>query len=76
VLYLDSSALIKHYQKEPGTEALEGRLQMEAESSRSVFTSALTYAEIHATLARRTREKLLSLDEAALVHDRFDTDWV
>jgi predicted nucleic acid-binding protein len=76
VLYLDSSALIKHYQKEPGTEALEGRLQMEAESSRSVFTSALTYAEIHATLARRTRKKLLSLDEAALVHDRFDTDWV
>lgn len=76
MLYLDSSALIKHYQKERGTEALEGRLLKEAENSRTAFTSALTYAEIHAILARRTREKLLSAEEAAEVHDRFDTDWV
>ena len=75
MLYLDSSALIKHYQKERGTEAMENRLLIEAESFRSVFTSALTYAEVHAILARRTREKLLSTNEAAAVHDRFDTDW-
>lgn len=76
MLYLDSSALIKHYQKERGSEALERRLLTEAEYSRTAFTSTLTYAEIHAILARRTRDKYLSAAESAAVHDRFDTDWV
>lgn len=76
MLYLDSSALIKHYQKEQGTEALNTRLQEEAKGLRSVFTSVLTYAEIHAALARRAREKLLSPEEAAVVQDEFDADWV
>lgn len=76
MLYLDSSALIKHYQKEQGTEALNTKLQEEAKGLRSVFTSVLTYAEIHAALARRAREKLLSPEEAAVVQDEFDADWV
>ncbi len=76
MLYLDSSALIKHYQNEPGTEALNARLRKEAKGLRSVFTSVLTYAEVHATFARRIREKLLSPEEAAAVKDEFDADWV
>jgi len=64
VLYLDSSALIKRYQNEQGTEALNARLRQEARDLRSVFTSVLTYAEIHAAFARRAREKLLSAEEA------------
>jgi predicted nucleic acid-binding protein len=76
VLYLDSSALIKRYQNEPGTEALNARLQAEAKGLRAVFTSVLTYAEIHAALARRAREQLLSPEEAAVVSDEFDADWV
>jgi len=76
VLYLDSSALIKHYQRERGTDAVDARLQAEAQSVRSVFTSVLTYAEMHAVLARRAREKLLSLAQAAAIQDRFDADWV
>lgn len=76
MLYLDSSALVKHYQKESGTEAMESMLELEAENSRAVFTSVLTYAEIHAILARRTREKFLSVGEASVIHDRFDADWV
>jgi len=76
VLYLDSSALIKRYQNEQGTDALNGRLQEEAKGLRSVFTSVLTYAEIHAALARRAREKLLSPEEATAVQDEFDADWV
>jgi hypothetical protein len=76
VLYLDSSALIKHYQYERGTEALKARLRQEAAALRSVFTSALTYAEIHGALARRTREKVLSGEEATRLHDSFDADWV
>ena len=41
-----------------------------------MFTSVLTYAEIHAAFARRAREKLLSAEEAAAVQDEFDADWV
>ena len=76
MLYLDSSALIKRYQNEPGTEALNSRLRQEAKGLRSVFTSVLTYAEIHATFARRVREKLLSPVEAAALQYEFDADWV
>ncbi|HEY4817876.1 MAG TPA: type II toxin-antitoxin system VapC family toxin [Candidatus Acidoferrum sp.] len=76
MLYLDSSALIKRYQNEPGTEALNARLQAEAKGLRVVFTSVLTYAEIHAALARRGREQLLSPEEAEVVSDAFDADWV
>jgi hypothetical protein len=76
VLYLDSSALVKHYQKETGSEALEVRLQAEADNARPVFSSVLTYAEIHAFLARRTREESLTVREATAIHDRFDADWV
>jgi predicted nucleic acid-binding protein len=76
VLYLDSSALIKHYQSERGTDALNARLREEVDNFRSVFTSVLTYAEIHAAVARRTREKLLSPGEAAAIQDKFDADWV
>jgi predicted nucleic acid-binding protein len=76
VLYLDSSALIKRYQNEQGTEALNARLREEAKGLASVFTSVLTYAEIHAAFARRAREKLLSAKEAAAMQDEFDADWV
>ncbi len=76
MLYLDSSALIKRYQNEQGTESLNARLREEAKGLRSVFTSVLTYAEIHAAFARRAREKLLSTEEAAAVQDEFDADWV
>jgi uncharacterized protein with PIN domain len=76
VLYLDSSALIKHYLRERGTDAVDARLQAEARSSRSVFTSVLTYAEMHAVLARKAREKALSPAQATAVQDRFIEDWV
>jgi predicted nucleic acid-binding protein len=76
VLYLDSSALIKRYQNERGTDTLNARLQAEAKGLRAAFTSVLTYAEIHAALARRARERLLSPEEAAVISDEFDADWV
>ena len=76
MLYLDSSALIKRYQNEPGTDALNARLQEEARGRRAAFTSVLTYAEIHAALARRARDQLLSPEDAAVISDQFDADWV
>ena len=76
MLYLDSSALIKHYQTERGTDALNVRLEEEEQNLRSVFTSVLTYAEVHAALSRRTRDARLSSEEATEVQDKFDVDWV
>lgn len=75
MLYLDSAALIKHYQKEDGSEALERRLEAGRKSSRIVFTSVLTHAEIHVIFGRRRRERFLSTREAEYLHDRFNEDW-
>jgi hypothetical protein len=76
VLYVDSSVLIKRYVKELGTDATNKRFEIEVSGPGNPFTSALTYAEIHATLARKTREKLLSTREFKTLQDKFDSDWV
>jgi uncharacterized protein len=75
VLYLDSSVLIKRYHAEAGTKALNSKLEEEARNLHSVFTSVLTYAEVHAALARLKKESRLSADEAVETQDKFDTDW-
>ena len=75
MLYLDSSVLIKHYQKEEGSEALQRKLEADPQKTRTIFTSVLTYAEIHAIIARRERERLLSANEADELHEQFDADW-
>jgi len=67
---------MKHYQIERGTDAFNERLWAEFENSRHVFTSVLSYAEIHAIVARRVREKLLSAGEGTAIQNRFDADWV
>lgn len=76
MLYLDSSALIKHYHLESGRSRLEAKLKEATDSGTSIFSSVLTYAEIHAVLARRNRERNLSELEAKKIHDQFDEDWV
>lgn len=76
MLYLDSSALIKHYLAERGTQALNAKLDDEEKNFRSPFTSVLTYAEVHAALARLKKEGQLTPDEAVGIQDRFDSDWV
>jgi predicted nucleic acid-binding protein len=71
MIYLDSSALVKRYIRENGTEALQSIMSGAAE----LITSKLTYAEIWSAFMRKFREGGLeknSLDEAA---DRFDKDW-
>jgi predicted nucleic acid-binding protein len=75
VLYLDSSALIKKYFVEPGTPRLQAKLKQETEAGAILFSSGLTYAEMHASVARRQREDALSEMEADDIHDQFDRDW-
>jgi hypothetical protein len=41
-----------------------------------VFTSVLTFAEIHAALARRAKDKSLSSQEFIRARVNFDADWI
>jgi len=72
ILYVDSSALVKRYVQENGRRALEQRLG----SSDRLFSSAITFAEVHAALAAKHRAG--GMDQPALlrVQNDFERDWL
>ncbi|HYA62225.1 MAG TPA: type II toxin-antitoxin system VapC family toxin [Candidatus Sulfotelmatobacter sp.] len=76
MLYVDSSALVKHYIREPGTDAINAKLSAESMHQKGVFISTVGYAEILATFARRFRENLLQKREADLLPKEFRDDWM
>lgn len=71
MIYWDSSALIKKYLKEGGSNAVLQRLSTDP----ILATSQLTYAEIHATFARKLREKEISLKTYQGICSLFEADW-
>ncbi len=75
MLYLDSSALIKHYVQEAGTDALNLKLQLDAQAPQENFASVVGCAEILAILARRFRENLLRQSEFDQLQEEFHRDW-
>jgi predicted nucleic acid-binding protein len=76
VLYLDSSALIKRYVKELGTERMAALLALETSAGRAVFTSVVTYTEVHRALARRMKERSLSRPAFFLARRACEEDWL
>ena len=70
ILFADTSALIKLYIEETGSDAMWLR-----QHGQPIAASVLAYPEIHATLARRRRESLLGEDEHAELVEAFDHDW-
>ncbi len=76
MLYLDSSALIKHYVQEAGSERIEQKLRDEEKAARPVFTSVLTFAEIQAALSRRAKDNSLAPREYARSRTKFESDWM
>jgi predicted nucleic acid-binding protein len=72
VLYLDSSALIKVYLKEIGSEAVIARA---ISSDEVLCTSVLAFAEVLGAFARRYREQLLTSLEFVNVRELFQRDW-
>ena len=52
MIYADSSAIVKRYYAEPGSDLLKSRWV----AIDRIFTSRVTYAEIHAVLARKARD--------------------
>ncbi len=52
ILYCDSSALVKLYVAEPGSDEVRAAV----DAAEAVATCRITWAEIHAALSRRARE--------------------
>jgi uncharacterized protein len=71
ILFLDTSALVKLYLAEPGSERMRGAAMQEG----PVAVSHLAFAEIHATFACRRREELLLASELEQLQLRFADDW-
>lgn len=76
MLYFDSSALIKHYVQETGSDRVHRKLRDEEKASRPAFTSVLTFAEIEAALSRRAKDNSLAQSEYLRVRTKFESDWV
>jgi predicted nucleic acid-binding protein len=72
MLYLDSSALVKVYFNEVGTKAVIARTK---DPEQGVCTSVLAFAEVQSALARRYRERLLTLKELAKGRELLKRDW-
>jgi predicted nucleic acid-binding protein len=70
-LYLDTSDLVKLYLDEDGSAGIRS-LVAQADA---IVTSAVTYAEVRATFARRRRERLLNAAQYAAAVVQFDRDW-
>ena len=71
ILFLDTSALVKLYVAEPGST----RMREAAGRGEPLAVSVLAFAEIHATFARRRREKLLTESELVQLRLGFASDW-
>lgn len=72
MLYLDSSVFVKRYLREAGSESLQQRLS----ANPTLCASAIGYAEIHATLARKLVRKEMGRQEFLQLRNRFELDWL
>jgi len=72
VLYLDSSALAKLHIAESGTDDVRALVQAYAGQ---LFTSVVTWAEVHSALARCQRENRCSSREYRLLQRAFSLEW-
>ena len=69
--YFDSSALIKRFVEEAGSRRVEALIDAEPPPA----TSKVTYAEVHAGLARKLRERGLTPAAHRRASRTFDADW-
>ena len=71
MLYLDASALAKRYFNEQGSDVVAARF----ESGERIFTSILSFAEVHSAIARKFRDKEFDTQEFSRLRDAFQNDW-
>ena len=70
-LYIDSSALIKRYIGEQGSDSV----QFWINNAGSLITSMITFAEVAAAIARVRRMNLISVSAAAAAFNSLEGDW-
>lgn len=71
MLYVDSSALVKRFVREAGSEELDERLQ----AGDRIYTSALSYAEILSALSRKHRSGQLAEPDFKAARTFFFEEW-
>ncbi|MBA3231529.1 MAG: type II toxin-antitoxin system VapC family toxin [Acidobacteria bacterium] len=71
ILYLDTSALVKLYVEEEGTEAV----QRAVDNAESIATSVVAYPEARSAFARLERDVHLSSEEHRTAVAALDRDW-
>ena len=71
MVYFDSSALIKRYHLEKGSDLVAHIVARHKPHA----TTRLTYIEVHAAFARRKREKQLSAADYSKIVRDFETDF-
>ena len=71
MIYLDSSALVKRYTEEAGTDFVKSILA----TSGLITTSKLTYPEILSALMRKVRSGEIEKKTFHGIVDKFDKDW-
>ncbi|MDK2896290.1 MAG: hypothetical protein PWP04_410 [Candidatus Atribacteria bacterium] len=72
IIYLDTSALVKLYVEESGSQ----RVREEIEKVEVVATSRIAYVEARAGFSRKLREGELKKREYRQVVEDFERDWV
>ena len=70
-LYLDTSALVKLYVEEDGSD----KVREAVAGAETVATSAIAYVEARAAFARRRREKRLSRSDYYRTAQELEADW-
>ena len=71
ILYCDTSALIKRYVEEQGTDAMDSLWS----ASLRIATSVVAFAETAATFSRKLREGILTEKEYAVALKTFKADF-
>jgi predicted nucleic acid-binding protein len=72
LIYADSSAIVKRYYAELGSDLLKSRWV----TIDRIFTSRVAYSEIHAALARKARDGELSRDSFRTAAAAFEQEWL
>jgi predicted nucleic acid-binding protein len=71
MIYADSSAIVKRYYQEPGSDRVHDRWMQ----GDRVFTSRVAYAEVHVALARKRRDGTLAPALYRRSASAFDDEW-
>jgi len=76
IIFLDTSAWIKFFIDEKGTSEIQKFIFDKSNSEENIFsTSAVTYAEIYATLKRALNGERITEEQYNQIKDEFEEQW-